>query len=162
MFNVTIMKLQLIISVVIIFFVGFFTSQLLNGVLAVEGASVALDVASPSDHITEDQIRVYNDKVVINVDNAQWANFADTNSMDPFLDEGSNALQLVPTSVDEIQVGDIISYQYGTDRIIHRVIFIGTDEEGTYFIVKGDNNPVSDPGKVRFEQIDRVLFGIIY
>jgi hypothetical protein len=33
---------------------------------------------------------------------------------------------------------------------------------GFYFIVKGDNNRVSDPGKIRFEQIDRVLFAIIW
>ena len=156
------MKLQQLIAVILIFSVGFLTSQLFSVVLAANGPVGGLEIASPSDHISEDQVRVYNDKIVITVEGAQWANFADTNSMDPFLDVGSNALQLVPTSVDQIQVGDIVSYQRGADRIIHRVIFIGEDNEGIYFIVKGDNNVASDPGKVRFEQIDRVLFGIIY
>ena len=31
-----------------------------------------------------------------------------------------------------------------------------------YFIMKGDNNPTSDPGKVRFSQMNRVLIAIIY
>ncbi|MCA9477958.1 MAG: signal peptidase I [Nanoarchaeota archaeon] len=154
-------KLQQLIAIILMFFVGFFTSHLFDGVLATEGQG-GIDVASPSDHITEDQIRVYDDKVIINVEGAQWANFADTNSMDPFLDAGSNALQLVPTSPEDIKVGDIITYKYGDERIIHRVVYIGEDEKGIYYIVKGDNNPTSDPGKVRFDQIDRVLFGIIY
>ena len=110
----------------------------------------------------QDQIKVYDDKIIIDVQGAQWANFADTNSMDPFLDEGSNALQLVPTSAEDIHVGDIVSYKKGDSRIIHRVIYIGEDEDGTYFVLKGDNNPTSDPGKIRFEQIDRILFAIIY
>lgn len=156
------MKLQQLIAVTLIFFVGFFTSQLFVGVMATEGVSGGTEVASPSDHIKEEQIKVFDDRIIIDVQGAQWANFADTNSMDPFLDQGSNALQLVPTSPDEIQVGDIVSYKRGDSRIIHRVVYIGEDEEGTYFILKGDNNPTSDPGRIRFEQIDRVLFAIIY
>ena len=156
------MKLQQLIAVTLIFFVGFFTSQLFVGALAAQDLVGGLEVASPADHISEEQIKVYDDKIIIDVQGAQWANFANTNSMDPFLDSGSNALQLVPTSVDDIAVGDIVSYKKGNDRIIHRVVFIGEDEKGIYYIVKGDNNPTSDPGKVRFEQIDRVLFAIIY
>ena len=34
--------------------------------------------------------------------------------------------------------------------------------EGIYFILKGDNNPEQDPGRVRFKQIKRVLIGVIY
>ncbi len=156
------MKLQQIILIFAVFFVGFFTSQLFITALATDEAIGGNDIASPYDHVREEQIRVYDDKIVIDVQGAQWANFADTNSMDPFLDQGSNALQLVPTSADDIHIGDIVSYQRGDSRIIHRVIHIGEDEEGTYFVLKGDNNPTSDPGKVRFEDVDRVLFAIIY
>jgi signal peptidase I len=105
---------------------------------------------------------VYEDRIIIDVEGAEWATFKDTNSMDPFLDKGANALQMVPLSPEEIQVGDIVSYTLGSERIIHRVVYIGEDEKGIYYIVKGDNNPTSDPGKVRFSQIDRVLFAIIY
>jgi hypothetical protein len=156
------MKLQQLLLVIVIFFVGFFTSQLFITALATDEAIGGNDVASPYDHIKEEQIKVFEDRIIIDVQGAEWANFADTNSMDPFLDQGSNALQLVPTSTDDIHVGDIVSYKRGNSRIIHRVVFIGEDEEGTYYILKGDNNPTSDPGKVRFEQIDRVLFAIIY
>ena len=46
--------------------------------------------------------------------------------------------------------------------IIHRVIDTGRDKEGTYYITKGDNNPVKDSEKVRFNQIKGLLIAIIY
>jgi len=117
---------------------------------------------SPSDRIKEDQIYVYNDEVVIKVENAVWATFTDTNSMDPVLDDGANAIQVVPKSQSEIKVGDIISFESRVGPIIHRVVKISYDEEGWYATTKGDNNPEPDPVKVRFEDIRRVLVAIIY
>ena len=119
---------------------------------------------SPGDWIKEDQIKVYNDKVIINLKDAEWASFTNTNSMDPVLDEKANAIEIIPKSSDNIHVGDIISYKsdYADGTIIHRVIKIGSDEEGWYCIVKGDNNQSPDPGKIRFNQIKRVLVAIIY
>lgn len=120
--------------------------------------------ASPSDWIKEDQIKVYNDRVIIDLKDAEWASFTDTNSMDPVLDETANAIEIIPKSADDIHVGDIISYKsdYADGTIIHRVIKIGSDEEGWYYIVKGDNNQSPDPGKIRFKQIKRVVVAIIY
>ena len=119
---------------------------------------------SPSDWIKEDQIKVYNDRIIIDLKDAEWASFTETNSMDPVLDETANAIQIIPKSTDDIHVGDIISYksEYADGTIIHRVIKIGSDEEGWYCIVKGDNNQGPDPGKIRFNQIKRVLVAIIY
>jgi hypothetical protein len=119
---------------------------------------------SPADRIAEDNIAVYKDRVVLDIQNAQWATFTDTHSMEPVLVQGANALELVPHSADEIKVGDIVSYQsdLAEGTIIHRVIYKGQDEQGTYFIMKGDNLPTSDPGRVRFSQIERVVVGIIY
>jgi len=122
---------------------------------------------SPADRVKESQIKVYNDKVVIEIPNAKWAKFAPTNSMTPFFDEGSNAIQIIPESPDQIEKGDIISYESLREEtkgiiIIHRVIEKGIDEDGVYFIAKGDNNPQPDPEKIRFNQIKRVLVGIIY
>lgn len=119
---------------------------------------------SPSDWIKEDQIKVYNDKVIINLRDAEWASFTDTNSMDPLIDEKANAIEIIPKSVDDIHVGDIISYKsdYADGTIIHRVIKIGNDDKGWYCIVKGDNNQSPDPGKIRFNQIKRILVAIIY
>ena len=119
---------------------------------------------SPPDRIKESQIHIYEDKVVIDIENARWASFADTNSMDPFLDERSNAIQIIPENPEDIFVGDIISYNSVNFPaiIIHRVIEIREDEQGIYYITKGDNNPRPDPEKVRFNQVRRVLVGIIY
>lgn len=120
--------------------------------------------ASPYDRILEKDILVMNDKVIINVKDAEWATFTDTNSMDPVLDAGANAIQIIPHTESDIHVGDIISYYEGStgNVIIHRVIEIGSDEQGIYYIVKGDNNPDPDPAKVRFSQIRRVVIAIIY
>lgn len=119
---------------------------------------------SPYDHIKKEQIHVYDDKVVIDIKRARWVEFEDTNSMDPLLDVGANAIQIIPESEEDIHLGDIVVYDsdfYG-GSVIHRVVNINEDEKGKYFILKGDNNPVRDPENVRFGQIKRVLVGIIY
>ena len=71
---------------------------------------------------------------------------------------------IIPKSSDEIKIGDIISYgtHYNDDIIIHRVTKIGKDAEGWYAIAKGDNNAISDPEKIRFSQVKRILVGILY
>jgi len=122
------------------------------------------DIDSPYDRIEESQIKVYKDKVVIEIEDAQWASFVDTNSMDPIIDEGANAIQIIPESYHDIHVGDIISYEseYAEGTFIHRVVKVGFDPDGWYCIAKGDNNPDTDPGKIRFSQIKKVLIAIIY
>jgi len=122
------------------------------------------EIASPSNRVAEDNILVLKDKVVLNIADAEWAYFTDTNSMDPVIDQGAHAIEIVPKSEDDIQVGDIVAYEseYAEGSIIHRVVFKGQDEKGTYFTLKGDNNPINDPGKVRFSQIKKVVVAIIY
>lgn len=122
----------------------------------------APEVASPGDRIMEDQIKVFKDRIVINVENAQWARFTDTNSMDPIFDQGSNTLEIKPETPADVEVGDIISYYYGERIIVHRVTDIGTDEAGVFYTVQGDNNESNDPIKVRFDQIHGVVIGILY
>jgi len=122
---------------------------------------------TPSDRIKENQIKVYEDRVVIEIPNAKWAKFVPTDSMTPLLNENSNAIQIIPETEDQVEVGDIVSYESfaGQTRgliIIHRIIEKNIDEEGVYFIAKGDNNLQPDPEKIRFSQIKRVLVGVIY
>ncbi len=118
---------------------------------------------SPQDRIKERDIHVLNNKVVIDVKDPKWARFTDTNSMDPVLDTGANAIEITPKSPDEIKPGDIVSYSLdGKNNIIHRVRRVGKDNKGYYYILKGDNNPINDPVKVRFNQIKRVVIAIIY
>ncbi|MBT7903018.1 signal peptidase I [Candidatus Woesearchaeota archaeon] len=121
------------------------------------------EISSPSNHIKENQIHVYQDLIILDIKNASWGSFTDTNSMDPFLDQGSNSIEIKPTKQSQIQVGDIISYENSKKEIIiHRVIEKGLDSEGTYYILKGDNNQGKDHQKVRFNQIKGILVGIIY
>jgi len=119
---------------------------------------------SPFDRIKEDQIHVYSNRVVIDIDNVEWSRFSDTNSMDPVIDNSANAIQIVPETPEDIHVGDIVSYKsdYSDGIIIHRVYETGYDEIGWYAIMKGDNISQPDPGKVRFNQVKRVVIGIIY
>ena len=120
--------------------------------------------AGPGDWIKESQILVFNSQVVLDLKNAEWATFTDTHSMEPVLSSRSNAIEVRPKSADDIQVGDIISYKsdYADGIIIHRVIEKNTDDKGVYFVLKGDNNPSADPGRIRFSQVQRVVVAIVY
>jgi len=119
---------------------------------------------SPKDRIPEKAIAVWQDRVVLDIQDAEWATFTDTKSMEPVIMIGSNAIELRPENEEDVQVGDICSYQsvYAEGNIIHRVVLKSQDEQGTYFIFKGDNVPTSDPGRVRFDQIQRCVVAIIY
>ena len=161
---------------IVLFLTGFIANDyihLVNG--SVSGASEIKQEASlfdlsetkerfsPADHITEDKIHVYKDSINIDVEGASWGTFFDTNSMDPVLDSGHNSLEIKPKDFKEVNAGDIIVYEheeYG--YIIHRVIETGFDSDGWYCIAKGDNNPKEDPWKIRFEQIEGIVIGIIY
>lgn len=122
------------------------------------------EIPSPQDRISEDQIHVYEDRVVLDISNAEWSRFTDTNSMDPIIDKGANAIHIIPKVLSDVNIGDIVAYEsdYADGTLIHRVVAVDADEEGVFYTLKGDNNPNVDPGKVRFSQIKRVLVGIIY
>lgn len=123
------------------------------------------NVEMPSDRIKESQIHVLNDKVILDIENPEWSAFTPTKSMVPIIDTGANAIQVKPQSdCTDIEVGDIISYKsdYADGTIIHRVVGKEQDEDGIYFVAKGDNNPTNDPGKIRCDQILRVLVAIVY
>jgi len=119
------------------------------------------EVQAPSDWVKSEQIEVYEDRIVINVEHASLSRYADTGSMKPVLDFNSNGIRIKPESEQDINVGDIVSFNYQGSLIVHRVVAKGTDEEGVYFITKGDNNSVSD-GKIRFEDIEYVTVGLIW
>ncbi len=119
---------------------------------------------SPQDYVKQDQIIVNNDYVLINVKNADWSQYADTHSMEPTLSSKSNGIEIVP-KCDEIESGDIIVYEANWASkalVVHRVMTVQEDASGKYFTLKGDNNPVVDPEKVRCSQIKYQVIGIIY
>ena len=122
------------------------------------------DKPSPQNWIDRSKIFVYNDEVILKIDNPQWAVFTDTKSMDPVIDSTSKAIEVVPKSEEDIKVGDIVAYEskYKDGVIAHRVVEIGSDSSGWYARIKGDNNDYVDPGKVRFDQIKRIVVAVIY
>ncbi len=168
------MKLRMFVLLLTVFSIGWLlNSALTNFVyydsekqvpLSFAGFSKSPEQLSPSDRVSEDQIHVYDDRVVLDLQGATWASFTDTNSMDPYLDAESNSIEVKPTGPEDVKVGDIISYysSINGDLIVHRVIGRGVDSNGLYYIVKGDNNKNRDPEKVRYAQIHGVLVGIIY
>jgi small nuclear ribonucleoprotein (snRNP)-like protein len=135
------------------------------------GSSISTEIPSgvlhyntnniPADRISQNNIEVYNDRIVIYIRNTSLSDYASTKSMIPVIDSGANGIRIVPTNDNDIQVGDIVTYESFNNLIVHRVVEIGNDSEGKYFIVKGDNNLISD-GKIRFSQIKYVTVAIIY
>ena len=126
--------------------------------------SVDSEKNSPSDHITEEQIHVYKSKITIDINDASWARFTPTGSMVPVIDENANSIELKPKTTEDIKVGDIVSYKsdYADGIIIHRIVEISYDDNGWYARLKGDSLNEPDPGKIRFNQIEGVVVGIIY
>ena len=159
------------VMVMLVFTLGFFSSNIYASINTEQPASIQNagngftdEVASPNDWVSESQIGVFSKQVILDIPDAEWATFTDTHSMEPVLSSRASAIEIVPKSMDQIKVGDIVSYSsdYADGTIIHRVIYKGTDENGAYIVMKGDNNPTSDPGRIRFEQVKRVVVAIVY
>lgn len=126
-----------------------------------EAASGLFDKISPGNWVSEDDIRIYSDRVVIYVKNTSLARYAATKSMDPVLDSTANGIEIPFESVEQIHVGDIITFKQGQDLVVHRIIKVGSDEEGWYCITKGDN-AMQDDGKIRADDIKFITIAIIY
>jgi len=162
------MKIENILRMCILFLTGFLVANIFNYYLVygIENPFsgeyiISKNKDAPRDFISEQQIKVYHDRIVIYIENASIGRYASTGSMKPILDENSNGIRIVPKSEDEINVGDIITFKQNDYLIIHRVIEKGIDEQGIYFITKGDNNAVADE-KIRFSEIKYVTVGLLW
>ncbi len=162
-------KILILAVLTIIFLFGILSNMTISYILDQEqnlqklSSSSSIERESPSDVIKENQIDVQKDKVVINIKEATWSSFANTNSMDPILDEDSNAIE-IPAVCENVKVGDIIVYKsiIYDDYIVHRIYSMDQDQDGIFFRLKGDNNPALDPEKVRCNQIKYQVIGILY
>ncbi len=155
------------IKIVVSFLIGFLTCSLVFGaMLFYEDFSLTGLVVSegilPSDFISNDDVVVLPDRVVLWVENVSLASYKNTGSMYPILGEFSNGLNVVPKEVGELNVGDVISFRLDNTVVVHRIFEKGVDGKGVYFLTKGDNNEFEDFKKVRFEDIESVLVGILY
>ena len=131
--------------------------------VAVANESGAVEaVVSPSDRINMDNVQVFSDRAIIDMDDLIFAKIKDTHSMEPVLNSGSISLELPPDVPSNIKVGDIISFEQEGKVIIHRVVLVGEDPEGWFAATKGDNNEEPDPSKVRFDSVKGIVVGILY
>ena len=119
---------------------------------------------SPQDRIKDSDVHTFGNNVRIDIRNAKWRKYIDSNSMDPLIDEGTTTIEVKPKYPSDIKIGDIIAYDIqGYDyAFVHRVVDIGTDNQGTYFQTQGDNYHSQDPYQVRFSQVEGIVVGILY
>ncbi|WP_342001506.1 signal peptidase I [Microbacterium sp. LWH7-1.2] len=83
-----------------------------------------------------------------------------TQSMEPGLPPGTLVV-IRPTPVDEIRVGDVITYQISSGEaavVSHRVVSKTYADGELTFITKGDNNDTLDPAPVNPVQIRGTLW----
>ena len=125
------------------------------------GLSLGNNAEAPGNWINEKQIQITDNQIIINVANASLSSYAATGSMKPVLDKDSNGIRIIPKAAEQINVGDVVTYEKNNELIVHRVIEKGQDETGEWFIVKGDNNQVDD-GKIYFNDIRFVTIGVLW
>ena len=133
-------------------------------IIVVENKANGEEKQSPADRIQNSDINVFANSVRIDIKNSKWRKFIDSNSMDPLIDEGTTTIEIKPKNEDEIKVGDIIAFNAeGYDyAFVHRVVEIGNDNDGIYFVTKGDNYYNEDHDKVRFLDIEGIVVGVLY
>jgi signal peptidase len=101
--------------------------------------------------------------IIVGIILAQHMNVVVSGSMEPVFYRGdvvviekTNFLGINEIKASDLKVGDIVIYQatWFKEPVIHRIVGTGTLQNGTtYFIIKGDNNPVPDPSPVYQDQV---------
>ena len=118
-------------------------------------------ILAPTGNIQNDNITVYADRIVIRVPNATISNYEPTGSMTPLIDSNAHGIRIVPRTEDEINIGDLVSFNMSGRMIVHRVVQKGQDSQGTFFVTRGDNNELNDE-MIRFSDIEYKTIGILY
>ncbi|NOZ47393.1 MAG: hypothetical protein GXO79_11515 [Chlorobi bacterium] len=118
----------------------------------------------PSEFLTSkipSQIITNDDKnyIKINIKNRKFfiGEVTSTGSMRPTLGRDSSVILIKP-EIQDIKVGDIITFYCDGTHIVHRVIKI----ENETYTTKGDNNNVQDDCQTKFKDIDGMMVGVIY
>ncbi|MEM4755579.1 MAG: signal peptidase I [Candidatus Woesearchaeota archaeon] len=114
-----------------------------------------------SEPTKETVITITKKEVILGLPDAQVVTFSDTKSMEPTIKATAKGI-IVPVTIEMLQPGDIIVFSYHSHVIVHRIIAIENDEQGTYLITKGDNLKNQDPVKIRQEHIIGKLVALIY
>nr|WP_282730802.1 signal peptidase I [Methanobacterium alcaliphilum] len=109
------------------------------------------------------EIAIYIIIIIIGLIAAQHMNVVVSGSMEPVfyrgdivLIEKANFLGIEEFNAENLQKGDIVIYNatWFPEPVIHRIIYVGTDNNGKkYYVTKGDNNPSPDPTVVYPSQV---------
>ncbi len=88
-------------------------------------------------------------------------------SMMPFSGIGSKLIYMEyekAKKIKPIERGDVIRFFHSGSikPTVHRVVKVGEDNKGIYYLTKGDNVWYVDNVKVRESQIDLVVVGVLY
>ena len=158
-------KLIIVLVLMLVFLTGFLSNYAVNSAYIDTEKPFLIgftdNKTQPGNWLNEKDIKIYEDKVVIYVDNAMLSRYGNTGSMIPTLGEYTTGIKIKPENSEQINIGDIITYEKDNMLIVHRVVDKGEDSKGVYFVTKGDNNSETD-GKVYFKDVRYVTLGLIY
>lgn len=86
-----------------------------------------------------------------------------SNSMKPTFERGDAVIIKDVSSIDELNVGDIIKFKSDNNYVIHRIYEIDKSSDKLKIITKGDNNLVVDDKAIDFSCVSgKYLFKIKY
>lgn len=102
---------------------------------------LGIDILS-GETFTEDVTTesLYQDKITY------WPMVVVSGSMEPTIMTYSVSI-CTNATIEDIEVGDIVLFEWGTQQVVHRCVEKGFDEweNKVYITTKGDNNKVADP-----------------
>jgi len=158
------------------FLLGFITHDTLNFFL----------ITHPGDWIRSEHItKITPNEFCFRYGNLTYSGVVGTRSMVPTIYKDAALLLTKNFTKEDLHVGDIIAVKESNvlkiinyplymlvgidvgevenaDSYVHRIIYIGEDAEGWFAITKGDNCILPDLRKVRFEDVEGVVIGILY
>ncbi len=130
-----------------------------------------------SNKIDFDDVKTYQDKTIISGTIYKSSVTQNSKSMYPTIPVTSTILYTKDFSYSNLYVGDIIRFkvdyacdktmveatkEYGSETTLHRIVGKKQDTDGIYYKTKGDNQFFKDSCKVRLNDIEAVVVGVIY
>jgi len=118
--------------------------------------------STSSDIVPRSSITSYNnDYVKITHDCISIGEIEGSGSMEITFGKGHNLITTECFNKDKLSTGDIIGYEMMKSHIVHRIVKIDEDNKGWYAVTQGDNCNYKDE-KVRFDQIEVLVLGVVY
>jgi len=125
-----------------------------------ERVAISDALVESTQRVSFNAIKVYPDEIVIEYPGLKYAKI-NSNSMAPVITDKSVVFEKVPSSADEIQIGDIISfYEPSVDSIVLHLVVEIVEQNGTvYYSTKGVANEEVDEWLVPFENVKGIMVG---